>query len=136
MPKLTPFLMFTGQAEEAMRFYVDLFPRSELRRIDRYEAGQPGAEGTVRQAWCVVAGQELMCIDSPPMHAFNFTPSISLFVALDSPDDVDRIAARLADGGAVLMPADRYPFADRYTWVNDRFGVSWQLSFRTAEGAK
>lgn len=137
MASLLPFLMFTGRAEEAMRYYVGLFPRSEILHVDRYEAGQPGAEGTVRQARFVVAGQELMCIDSPPVHAFGFTPSISLFVSVDAAEDVDRLGTRLAaDGGGVLMPASRYPFAERYTWVTDRFGVSWQLSFRTAEGAK
>ncbi len=77
---LTPFLMFEGSAEKAMRFYVTLFPDSEVRHIERYGPGEMGAEGSVKRADSTVAGQNLVCIDSPIKHAFTFTPSVSLFV--------------------------------------------------------
>jgi len=71
-----------------------------------------------------------MAMDSPPVHEFTFTPSTSFFVTCESQSEVDRLFAALSEGGGVLMGLDSYPFAKRYAWVNDRFGVSWQLVFR------
>lgn len=124
----TPFLMFEGAAEEAMRLYVSLFPDSRIKQIDRYGPGEPGAEGSVRLARFTVAGQELMCIDSPAKHAFTFTPSVSLFVECESAEELERVFGALSEGGQVLMPLDGYGFSARFGWVNDRFGVSWQLN--------
>ncbi len=75
-----------------------------------------------------VAGQALMCHDSFVKHAFTFTPATSLFVDCASEDDLRRFSTALAAGGAVLMPLDHYGFSRLFTWVNDRFGVSWQLN--------
>lgn len=125
---VTPFLMFEGSAEEAMRFYVSLFPRSEVRQIERYGNGGPGKEGTVKRADFVVAGQEVICIDSPAHHAFTFTPSMSLFVECDGEAELADAFAQLSAGGAVLMPLGDYGFSKQFGWVNDRFGVSWQLN--------
>ena len=66
--KISPFLMFEGQAEDAMRFYVSLFPGSEVIRLERYGPGEPGAEGSVKRADFVLAGQAVICIDSPVKH--------------------------------------------------------------------
>lgn len=126
----TPFLMFEGAAEEAMRLYVSLFPDSRIKQIDRYGPGEPGAEGSVRLARFTVAGQELMCIDSPAKHAFTFTPSVSLFVECESAEELERVFGALSEGGQVLMPLDGYGFSARFGWVNDRFGVSWQLNLQ------
>lgn len=127
--KLTPFLMFEGAAEEAMRFYVALFPGSEVRRIERYGAGEAGAEGSVKRADFTVAGQEVICIDSPIKHNFTFTPSVSLFVECESEAELDRAFDQLSAGGAVLMPPDNYGFSKKFAWINDRYGVSWQLNW-------
>ena len=124
---LTPFLMFTGRAEEAMDFYVATFPDAEVLEIDRYGAEEPDREGTVITASFRIGEQRLRCIDSPPVHAFDFTPAVSFAFDCDDEAQLDGLFAKLSDGGAVLMPADAYPFAKRYAWVNDRFGVSWQL---------
>ncbi len=128
MQKITTFLMFTGNAEEAMAFYLSLFPGSEVKSISRYGENEAGPAGTVVHATFSLAGQEFMCIDSPVQHAFTFTPSTSLFVTCASEDEVDALFAGLSEGGQVLMPLDEYPFSKRYAWVNDRFGVSWQIS--------
>jgi predicted 3-demethylubiquinone-9 3-methyltransferase (glyoxalase superfamily) len=128
MPAITPFLMFTGQAEAAMRAYVALFPDSAIDAIDHYGAEAGGQAGTVRHARFTLAGRAFQCIDSPPVHAFGFTPSLSLHVTLESEADLDRVYAALAEGGAVMMPLGPYPFAKKYAWLSDRFGVSWQLS--------
>ncbi|HXD32690.1 MAG TPA: VOC family protein [Pyrinomonadaceae bacterium] len=127
--KVIPFLMFEGSAEEAMRFYVSLFHGSEIKQIEKYGAGEPGAEGSVKHAEFTLAGQDVICIDSPMHHDFTFTPSISLFVVCESEDELDKAFSQLSDGGAVLMPPDNYGFSKKFTWVSDRFGVSWQLNF-------
>ena len=126
--KVTTFLMFDGVAEEAMDFYVSLFGGSEVRRVERYGPGEPGAEGAVKTASFALVGQEFTCFNSPMKHDFGFTPSISLFVECESPAELDEAFGRLADGGKVLMPLGDYGFSRRFGWVDDRFGVSWQLN--------
>ena len=106
--KITPFLMFEGSAEEAMRFYVSLFSRSEIKRVELYGAGEPGTEGSV----------------------FSFTPSISLFVECENEAEFDAAFGQLSTGGAVLMPPDNYGFSRKFGWLNDRYGVSWQLNLQ------
>ncbi len=129
MPQqVTPFLMFTGDAERAMELYTSLFDDARVLALSRWGADGQGAEGTVQQATFSIAGQVFRCFDSPPVHAFGFTPSLSLFVDVASEDELDRLFAGLSDGGDVLMPLDAYGFSRRFGWVNDRFGVSWQLN--------
>lgn len=127
---ITPFLMFEGSAEEAMRFYVGLFHGSEVKQIERYGSGEPGPEGTVKRADFILAGQDVICIDSPAKHAFTFTPSMSLFVECESEAELNKAFEQLSEGGAVLMPLDNYGFSRRFGWVSDRFGVSWQLNLQ------
>ena len=127
--RLTTFLMFTGRAEEAMRFYVSVFPNSAIKQLEKFGPGEQGAEGTVKRGLIEVAGTELMCFDSPPMHNFTFTPSISLFVECPSEADLDAAFATLSADGGVLMPPDNYGFSRKFVWLSDRFGVSWQLNF-------
>jgi predicted 3-demethylubiquinone-9 3-methyltransferase (glyoxalase superfamily) len=125
--QVTPFLMFTGDAEQAMELYTSLFDDARVLTLTRWEAGGQGAEGTVQQATFSIAGQVFRCFDSPPVHDFTFTPSFSIFVDVASAEELDRLFAGLSDGGTVLMPLDDYGFSRRYGWLNDRFGVSWQL---------
>jgi predicted 3-demethylubiquinone-9 3-methyltransferase (glyoxalase superfamily) len=128
MKSMRPFLMFEGNAEQAMNMYASVFPGAAILDITRYGSGEQGSEGSVKLASFSVAGQTVLCIDSPVKHAFTFTPASSLFVECESEDEIDRIAAALGDGGAVLMPLADYGFSRRFTWLNDRFGVSWQLN--------
>lgn len=83
----------------------------------------------------VVAGQPLILFDSPPVHDFTFTPSISLLVSCETGGEVDRIAGILAKDGRVFMPLGEYPFSSRYTWIADRFGMSWQIMLAKEDGA-
>ena len=127
--KITTFLMFqNGDAEEAMTFYVSLFDDAKVLDVTRIAAGEPGPEGKIRLARFTLAGQEYMCIDSDAVHAFTFTPSMSLFVECDTEEELDRLYTALAEGGQPLMPLGSYGFSTRFGWVNDRFGVSWQLN--------
>jgi predicted 3-demethylubiquinone-9 3-methyltransferase (glyoxalase superfamily) len=123
-------LMFTGQAEEAIGFYTGLFDDSSVESIEHYGPEAAAMAGQVVHARLHVAGQLVLAMDSPPVHEFTFTPSTSFFVTCDSEAEVDRLFAALSESGSILMGLDSYPFAKRYAWVNDRFGVSWQLVYR------
>jgi len=125
--KITTFLMFEGRAEEAITYYTSLFDDAEVIGITRYGADEPGEEGTVQRATFALAGQRFMCIDSYVKHDFSFTPAVSLYVRCENEAELDRLYAALADQGTELMPLGSYGFSAKFGWVNDRFGVSWQL---------
>ncbi|MFE7712307.1 VOC family protein [Streptomyces sp. NPDC057486] len=127
MQKINAFLMFEGQAEEAMNFYVATF-NGAVDSVTRYGPEGPGREGSVLQATFTLGGQQYMCIDSHVKHGFTFTPSLSLFVTCDDEAELDRLFTTLGEGGGVLMPLSNYGFSTKFGWVNDRYGVSWQLN--------
>ncbi|MGM0875366.1 MAG: VOC family protein [Bacillota bacterium] len=129
MGKVTPFLMFQGNAEEAMNYYISLIEESEITSITRYGANEAGEEGSVMRATFSLKGQEFMCIDSNVKHEFTFTPSFSLFITCDTEEEIKRLYENLTEGGGVLMPLDDYSFSNKFGWVVDKFGVSWQLTF-------
>ena len=130
--QVSTFLMFEGKAEEAMTFYVSLFDDAKVDNVVRYGLGGPGPEGSVLHASFTLKGQSFMCIDSYAKHQFTFTPSISIFVDCDSEPEIDHLAAALSRSGQTLMPLDKYPFAEKFGWLADRFGVSWQLRLNAA----
>ena len=88
----------------------------------------PAASASWWSARLTIGGLSVYCYDSPVKHAFAFTPSFSLFVECETPEEVRALAARLGEGGGALMPAADYGFSRLFAWVNDRFGVSWQLN--------
>ena len=120
--------MFEGNAGPAINFYISLFPGGKVNETVLYAADEPGPEGTVKMASFTVGGQTILASDSFVKHAFSFTPAVSLFVECGSEDEIDRLYAALGEGGAALMPMDNYGFSRKFAWVNDRFGVSWQLN--------
>lgn len=126
--KVTPFLMFQGRAEEAMTLYCETIPGSHVVEVTRYGPGEDGPQGAFKLARASIGGQELMIYDSPVPHAFTFTPAASLFVDCSSEDELDTIVGKLAKDGAFLMPTGSYGFSRRFAWLNDRFGVSWQIN--------
>ena len=125
---IRPFLMFEGKAEEAMNFYLSLFPLAKILDIQRYGANQPGPEGSVKKASFSIGRQTVLCTDSFVKHGFTFTPAFSFFVDCASEEEINRLSASLSEGGATLMPLGKYGFSRKFAWVNDRFGVSWQLN--------
>jgi len=127
-PRITPFLMFEGKAEEAMSFYVSLFPDSTVVSKSYYGKEGPGKEGTIQLAVFEISGQRLFCIDSAVKHAFTFTPSFSLFVDCTSESQIDDLYRKLSENGATMMPLSCYGFSRKFGWIQDRFGVSWQLN--------
>jgi predicted 3-demethylubiquinone-9 3-methyltransferase (glyoxalase superfamily) len=121
-----PLLMFQrGDAQDAMRFYADIFGGT-IDTIERFGPGEQGTEGTIKQATLTICGRQLQFLDSPPVHAFDFTPSVSLCVSCEDVEEIDEAFTRLIEGGSVLMPLDNYG-STRFAWVKDRFGVAWQL---------
>lgn len=127
--RVAPQLMFIGDAQDAIDLYVAAFDDADVLFIERYGPDRPGGpDGTIFLAEIQVAGQVLRFTDSPMPHAFTFTPSLSFFVDVDSREDLERLAAVLGEGGEVLMPLGDYGFSEAFTFIADRFGVSWQLN--------
>ncbi|MDX1615419.1 MAG: VOC family protein [Candidatus Promineifilaceae bacterium] len=136
--KITPNLWFDSQAEEAVEFYVSVFPDSSVGDISRYDgaaaevSGQ--AEGSAMTVPFELAGYRFVALNGGPQ--FKLTPAVSFFVYCDTVDEVDELFAELSDGGAILMPLQAYPFSDRYGWVQDKYGLSWQLYLGHSRGPK
>ena len=126
--KIHTFFTFFDQAEAAMNFYISLFDDAAILSIERYKAGEAGKEGTVIKAVFHIKGQEYMFIDSPIKHDFTFTPAISLFVNCDTLEEIERLSEAFSLDGKFLMPLDNYGFSQKFCWVQDKFGVSWQLN--------
>ena len=132
MAMVSTHLMFEGAAGEAIELYRSTFPDFSVTAVEKYQAGESGQPGTIKQARATFGGHRLILIDSPISHDFGFTPSVSLFVEFEQGSELDRAFDALADGGSVLMPLDDYGFSVRFGWVTDRFGVSWQLNLPEA----
>lgn len=115
MPKITPFLWFDGQAEEAMNYYVSIFKKSKAGKVVRWGKGAPATEGTVMSATFVLEGQTFYALNGGP--AYKFTPAISFFVDCKTQKEVDSLYAKLSKGGRT----------DACGWVSDKFGLSWQI---------
>ena len=118
-----------GMAQRALDLYFATFPDSGMVSVARYAEGEPGPAGSIKLAVFTLCGREFMCSDSPVKHGFTFTPASSTFVEFDSIPELERVFGVLSEGGEVLMPLDNYGFSERFGWINDRFGVSWQLNF-------
>lgn len=125
---IEPQLMFTGTAKEAMDLYVDMF-RGSILEEHQYPPDHPSQAGQILRARFQLGDEVIACIDTLDVHDFTFTPSMSLFVELDSAADLEHIFDKLSKGGTVLMPLGNYGFSDQFVWFNDKFGVSWQLNY-------
>jgi predicted 3-demethylubiquinone-9 3-methyltransferase (glyoxalase superfamily) len=133
MQKTTTFLMFVGEqcgkAEEAIKFYTSLFKNSEIKSMELFKTGEAhGKEGTVKHALFTIDGLEYMAIDSPLEHKFSFTPSISIYVKCENENEIKTLFDKLSANGQVLMPLNKYPFSEKFGWIADKYGVSWQLN--------
>jgi predicted 3-demethylubiquinone-9 3-methyltransferase (glyoxalase superfamily) len=115
MQKITPFLWFNDQAEEAMNFYVSIFKDSKVGKVTRYGDAGPGAQGTVMSATFQLEGQEFFALNGGPQ--FSFTPAISFFVNCETQEEVDELWEKLSAGGQT----------QRCGWLKDKYGLSWQI---------
>ena len=119
-----------GKAEEAITLYTSVFAGSEITSIERYGANDEDGEteGLVKAAKFTLNGVEHVAMDSSLGHEFTFTPAMSLLVECESKAEFEQTYQALSDGGVDLMPPDDYGFSQRFVWLNDRYGVSWQLN--------
>ena len=125
-------LMFVGdqcgRAAEALDLYAATVPGVEVGSVVRVTDPTDPRVGDVRHAEFSIGGTPFVAFDSDGPHAFGFTPAVSIWVDLGTEAELDSTFARLSDGGTVRMPVDDYGFSTRFAWVDDRFGVSWQLN--------
>src|SRR6478609_11633291 len=112
MQKITPFLWFDGNAEEAMNFYVSVFKNSKVGKVTRYGEAGPGPKGSVMSATFQLEGQDFYALNGGPQ--FKFTPAISFFVNCETQAEVDELWERLSEGGEI----------GRCGWLKDKFGLS------------
>lgn len=133
--KIIPHLWFDDQAEEAVNFYTSLFEDSTIGSVSRYgEAGQEihGQEvGTVMTVDFDLAGYKMIALNGGPQ--FSFTPAISFYVTCEAEAEVDELWEKLSAGGTPMMPLDKYEWSEKYGWIQDRYGLTWQISLGKLE---
>lgn len=115
MLKITPFLWFNNQAEEAMLFYTSIFKNSKIGYVTRLEDAGPDLNETVISATFELEGQEIMALNGGPQ--FAFTEAISFFVSCTTQEEVDELWEKLTEGGEEVQCG----------WLKDKFGLSWQI---------
>lgn len=115
MQKITPFLWFDHQAEEAMNFYVSIFRNSKVLTVNRYGEAGPGPKGSVMTASFLLDGQEFVALNGGPV--YQISPAISFVVNCETQQEVDDMWDKLGAGGAEVQCG----------WLTDKFGVSWQV---------
>jgi predicted 3-demethylubiquinone-9 3-methyltransferase (glyoxalase superfamily) len=137
MRKITPHLWFDKEATEAARFYTSIFPHSKITNITTiHQVPSPTGESDIVSF--ELRGQPFMAISAGPL--FKFNPSVSFIVNFDpsrerdAREKIDAVWGKLSQGGTVLMPLQEYPFSKRYGWLQDKYGLSWQLILTNPEG--
>lgn len=115
MQKITPFLWFDHQAEEAAKFYTSIFKNSKITGVARYGENTPGQAGTVMTVTFQIEGEEFVALNGGPV--FSFTPAISFYVSCETQAEVDELWEKLSAGGET----------EQCGWLKDQFGISWQI---------
>lgn len=128
MQKIVPHLWFDTQAKEAAAFYADIFPNSH---IDTTQTLHGTPSGDTDMLSFTLMGYQFMAISAGPL--FHFNPSVSFLVSCSSKEMVDELWGKLSEGGTALIPLGAYPHSERYGWVQDKYGLSWQLMFDTTQ---
>jgi len=129
MQKMMPYLWFREKPETAVDFYVSIFKNSRKKGITRYSEAGAKVSGITKDSIMTIEfeleGQPFIALNGGPV--FSFTPAVSFYVGCDTLEEIDEKWRRLSEGAAVMMEYAKYPFAEKYGWLTDRFGVSWQL---------
>jgi predicted 3-demethylubiquinone-9 3-methyltransferase (glyoxalase superfamily) len=129
MQKVVPHLWFNKEAKQAAEFYVSAFGDNSMITDITTLYNTPSGDTDI--VWFALAGQEFMAINAGPL--FTFNPSVSFTVHCQTIEEVDALWYQLADGGTTLMPLESYPFSDRYGWLQDKYGLSWQIMLNDQE---
>jgi predicted 3-demethylubiquinone-9 3-methyltransferase (glyoxalase superfamily) len=131
MQKITPHLWYDKEATEAADFYISIFQDSKHKDTTTLHNTPSGSVDIVT---IELMGQEFTLISAGPL--FKFNPSVSFLVAFDSKKAVDAAWEKLSEGGAALIELGSYPFSERYGWIQDKYGLSWQLIYRAGQPIK
>jgi len=137
--KISTFLTFVGdqcgKAEEAINFYVSIFPNSEIKSITRYKEGEAGGTpDLIKYGVFALNGKDYKVSESNFNHAWSFSPGVSLFIESNSEYEIQSMFDKLsADGGQIMIPLDNYEtgdygFGKKFGWCADKYGISWQLN--------
>lgn len=124
MQKITPHLWYDKEAKEATEFYVSAFPDSKIKSSTTLHDTPSGDADVVA---FTLMGQDFMAISAGPY--FKFTPAISFLIACKTKEEVDALWVKLSEGGTALMELGAYPFSEKYGWIQDKYGLSWQIMF-------
>lgn len=129
MQKITPFLWFDNNAEDAVKFYTSIFGHSEMSSITRYNEASTNTSGqkagTAMKISFKLEGQNFTALNGGAH--FKLNQAISFFVYCESDTKIKKIYNKLCEGGKIFFPLDKYDWSERYAWVQDKFGLSWQL---------
>jgi len=117
MQKITPFLWFQDNGEEAIAFYASVFKNAKITRTTRYGDEVPGPKGKVMSATLEIEGQEFMVLNGGPVEGFTFSPAISFFVRCETQSEIDELWDKLTEGGEERQCG----------WLTDKYGVTWQI---------
>lgn len=138
--KISTFLTFVndqcGKAQEALDFYISLFPNSSIKQVVHYREGDHGGTpDLIKYAVFSLNGEEFRLSENNYNHAWNFSPGVSLFIDCPSKEEAERLFRSLSsDGGQVMVPLDDYSgegdygFGKYFGWCADKYGVNWQLN--------
>ena len=136
-PKITTLLTFSGahygMAEEAIRFYVSVFPDSKLEYLRRHGSGEGVPAGELQRAAFTLTGQRFMATESQGDDRLSFTPAFSLYVQCRTAEELTHLFDNLAPGGKIHLPLGAYPSTPLFAWFDDRYGVSWMLELPKTE---
>lgn len=124
MQKIVPHLWFDKEAKEATALYTSLFPNSKVGTLTTLNDTPSGDTDIISFK---LSGLDFMAINAGPI--FKFNPSISMFVVFESESEIENVWKKLVEGGKELMPYDTYPWAKKYVWLQDKYGLTWQLSW-------
>lgn len=131
MQKISPFLWFDDNAEEAVNFYASVFKNFKPGKPVRYTEAGAAASGrpkdSVMTVPFVLEGINFTALNGGPI--FKFTPAVSFFVNCEDKAEVEQLWSKLSPGGKSLMALDKYPFSEKYGWIEDKYGLSWQLFY-------
>lgn len=143
MKNISPFLWFDDGAEEAVNFYVSSFAstfessgkgkETDILATSRYGDAMPHLKGKVMTVSFKILGEDFIALNGGPVKDFTFNPSISFLVECETKDEVDTLFNKLSEGGKILMPLDKYPFSEKFAWIEDKFCISWQLIYANTQ---
>lgn len=129
MKQVIPFLMFNQNGKVALDFYAATLPYFEIEKLEMHQENP----SLIKKAIIKIENNRFRIADSANKQDFDFTPSFSIMLEMDSELELEQLASKLVYNGLYLMPIDSYPFASKFCWIQDQFNISWQLIYNEQE---